>query len=120
VPLLDVSLADVLHPVPLGIMGGLFLGKFIGILGMSSLAVGIRAARLPKDVTWRQLQGVALLCGVGFTMSLFIASLAFEQGGEAYFGLDRLGILMGSLLSGVLGYLWLRLSLRGTPGRATR
>jgi NhaA family Na+:H+ antiporter len=111
VPLGGVSLADVFHPVPLGIVGGLFLGKFVGILGMSGLAVGLGVAELPKGVGWRQLQGVSLLCGVGFTMSLFIASLAFEQGGQAYFGLERLGILLGSLLSGVLGYALLRLAL---------
>jgi NhaA family Na+:H+ antiporter len=112
VPLLGLSLGDLLHPVPLGIVGGLFLGKFFGILGMTGLAVGVRVADLPKGVGWRHLQGVSLLCGVGFTMSLFIASLAFEQGGEAYFGLERLGILMGSLLSGVTGYLLLRFVTR--------
>jgi NhaA family Na+:H+ antiporter len=111
VPLGDVTLADMVHPVPLGIVGGLLLGKFVGILGMSGLVVGLRAADLPKDVGWRHLQGVSLLCGVGFTMSLFVASLAFEQGGQAYFGLERLGILMGSLLSGLLGYVLLRMTL---------
>lgn len=112
VPLMGVSFADIIHPVPLGIMGGLVLGKFLGILGLSGLAVGLKVAELPKGVGWQQLQGVALICGVGFTMSLFIASLAFEQGGEAYFGLERLGILMGSLLSGVAGYLVLRATLK--------
>jgi NhaA family Na+:H+ antiporter len=112
VPLLGLSLGDLLHPVPLGIVGGLFLGKFLGIMGMSGLAVLSRVADLPSGVGWRHLQGVSLLCGVGFTMSLFIASLAFEQGGEAYFGLERLGILMGSLLSGVSGYVLLRLITR--------
>ena len=115
VPLLDISFTDLVHPVPLGIMGGLVLGKFIGIVGMSVLAVALKAADLPKGVGWRQLQGAALLCGVGFTMSLFIASLAFEQGGEAYFGLERLGILMGSLLSGVAGYGFLRFTLTARP-----
>ncbi len=114
VPLLGVSLADLVHPVSLGIMGGLILGKLIGIMGMSAIAVATRIADLPEGVGWRQLQGAALLCGVGFTMSLFIASLAFEQGGEAYFGLDRLGILAGSFFSGVVGYVVLRLTLK--PG----
>jgi NhaA family Na+:H+ antiporter len=110
VPLLGVSLGDVLHPVPLGIVGGLLVGKFVGVMGMSGIAVLTRIAELPKGVGWPQLQGVAFLCGVGFTMSLFIASLAFEQGGEAYFGLERLGILLGSLLSGLLGYGFLRIA----------
>jgi NhaA family Na+:H+ antiporter len=116
VPLLGLSLGDVLHPVPMGIVGGLLVGKFVGILGMSGLAVGLRVADLPEGVGWRHIQGVSLLCGVGFTMSLFIASLAFEQGGEAYFGLERLGILMGSLLSGVAGYLLLRTVTRREAG----
>jgi NhaA family Na+:H+ antiporter len=116
VPLLGLSLGDLFHPVPLGIVGGLVLGKFVGIMGMSGLAVGFRVADLPEGVGWRHLQGVSLLCGVGFTMSFFIASLAFEQGGAAYFGLERLGILMGSLLSGVVGYLLLRVVTREVSG----
>ncbi len=97
--------ADLMHPVPLGIALGLFVGKQLGILTAVSLAVGSRRASLPQGVRWIHLYGVSLLCGIGFTMSLFIASLAFEEGsGAAYFGLERLGILVGSLLSGVLGY----------------
>ncbi len=115
VPLLGISLAEIVHPVPMGIMTGLFLGKFLGILGMSGLATGLRVADLPSGVGWRHLLGVSLLCGVGFTMSLFIASLAFEQGGQAYFGLERIGILMGSLLSGIAGYLVLRLFTPRAP-----
>jgi len=57
----------------------------------------------PDGVNWRQLHGAALLCGIGFTMSLFIASLAFEKGGEAFPGMERLGILIGSLASGLVG-----------------
>jgi len=116
VPLLDVSLADLVHPVPLGIMGGLFVGKLVGITSLSALAVFTGIADLPKGVRWSQLAGVSMICGVGFTMSLFIASLAFEQGGAAYFGLERLGILGGSFLSGVAGYLLLRMTLRETAG----
>jgi NhaA family Na+:H+ antiporter len=112
VPVLGLSLSDLMHPVPLGIVAGLLVGKFVGITGMSGLAVIFQVAELPKGVGWRHLQGAALLCGVGFTMSLFIASLAFEQGGEAYFGLERLGILFGSLFSGLLGFFVLRIALR--------
>lgn len=108
VPVLGLSMSDVLHPVPLGIAGGLFFGKQVGIIGLSWLAVRLGLASLPDGAGWRMLHGASLLCGIGFTMSLFIASLAFEQGGEAYFGLDRLGILLGTALAGVAGYLALR------------
>lgn len=114
-----LSFADVLHPVPLGIIAGLFLGKQIGILAMSWLAVRLGIASRPEGVGWWELYGAALLCGIGFTMSLFIASLAFEQGGVAFLGLERLGILIGSLVSGLLGYGVLRVCLNrrnGTSG----
>jgi NhaA family Na+:H+ antiporter len=81
VSIIGLSIADVLHPVPLGIVTGLFFGKQVGILVMSWLAVRLRIASPPEGVGWWQLYGTALLCGIGFTMSLFIASLAFEQGG---------------------------------------
>jgi len=111
IPIAGLSITDMLHPVPLGIVTGLFLGKQIGILAMCYLATRLQIASLPEGVTWRQLHGTALLCGIGFTMSLFIASLAFEQGATAYLGLDRLGILIGTLVSGVSGYVALRFSL---------
>jgi NhaA family Na+:H+ antiporter len=109
VPLAGLSLGDTLLPVPLGIVLGLFIGKQIGIFVFSWLAVQFRAASLPEGVSWMKLYGAALLCGIGFTMSLFIASLAFEGGG--YDGLERLGILLGTLISGLTGYLVLRLAL---------
>ncbi len=116
VPVLGLSITDVLHAVPLGIVTGLFLGKQIGILVFCGLAVRLRIASPPEGVGWRQLYGTALLCGIGFTMSLFIASLAFEQGATAYLGLDRLGILIGTLVSGVSGYAVLRVTLGGRTG----
>ena len=119
VPLAGLSLKDLLNPVPLGILTGLFLGKQIGILLFSRLAVLVGVASLPSGARWRELYGVAILCGIGFTMSLFIASLAFEQGGLAYSGTERLGILLGSLLSGVVGYVVLKWMLRSTPGPQT-
>jgi NhaA family Na+:H+ antiporter len=100
-----------MHPVALGVMGGLIVGKYVGVMLMAGLAVLLRVADLPEGVNWKQIQGVSLLCGVGFTMSLFIASLAFEQGGGDYLGLERLGILAGSLLSGMAGYSLLRITL---------
>ncbi len=112
VSIVGLSLADTLQPVPLGIVIGLVLGKPIGVMVLSWLAVRAGMASLPDGVAWRHLYGVMVLCGVGFTMSLFIASLAFEQGGAADMGLERLGVLIGSLVSGLLGYLVLRAAFR--------
>jgi len=111
ISLVDFSIPDILHSVPLGIVTGLFFGKQIGILAMCWLAVRLGVAALPAGIGWWQLHGTALLCGIGFTMSLFIASLAFEQSGAVYLGLERLGILIGSLVSGLLGYIVLRVAL---------
>ena len=104
-----VTLASLLHPVPLGIAAGLFIGNQIGVFGFSWLAIKLGIARLPRDATWIQLYGVAMLCGIGFTMSLFVGSLAFEQGGPDFAIDDRLGILLGSVVSGIVGYIVLRL-----------
>jgi Na+:H+ antiporter, NhaA family len=112
VSIVGLSIHDTFHPVPLGIMTGLILGKQIGVLASCWVATRLRIASLPDGVDWWQLYGAALLCGIGFTMSLFIASLAFEQGNTAYLGLERLGILIGSLVSGLLGYVVLRISSR--------
>jgi NhaA family Na+:H+ antiporter len=111
VSIVELSITDILHPVPLGIVTGLFLGKQIGVLALCWLAVRLRIASPPEGVGWWHLYGTSLLCGIGFTMSLFIASLAFEQGATAYLGLERLGILIGTLVSGVSGYVVLRLTL---------
>ncbi len=108
VPLDGLTLETFLHPVPLGIALGLFFGNQLGIMGFSWIAIKLGFARLPKDASWLQVYGVSMLCGIGFTMSLFIGSLAFEQGGPALGVDDRVGILAGSLLSGSLGYLLLR------------
>ncbi len=97
--------------IPLGIAAGLFLGNQIGIMLFCWLTIALGIARLPKDVTWLQLYGTAIICGIGFTMSLFIGSLAFEHTQVDYTIDDRLGILTGSLLSAVAGYLVLRFSL---------
>ena len=73
--------------------------------------MGLRFIELPKDINWLQLLGVAFACGIGFTMSLFIAGLAFEHGSGAYFAGDRLGILVGSILSAVFAYVLLHINL---------
>lgn len=103
-----LGIDSLLHPVPLGIGLGLFIGNQVGVFGFSWIAIKLGIAKMPEAVSWGQLYGVALLCGIGFTMSLFIGSLAFEQGGPDYAVDDRLGILVGSLLSGILGYLVLK------------
>jgi NhaA family Na+:H+ antiporter len=72
----------------------------------------LRLARLPENVSWLQLTGVAFACGIGFTMSLFIAGLAFEHGSGDYFAGDRLGVLLGSIASALVAYAVLRLSLQ--------
>jgi Na+:H+ antiporter, NhaA family len=118
VPVLKLSVGDMLHPVPLGIALGLVFGKLTGIMATCVLAVKLRLAALPEGMRWSHLLGAALLAGIGFTMSLFVASLAFEQGGAAYQGLERLGILAGSLVSGLLGYAVLRGALSGQANTA--
>jgi NhaA family Na+:H+ antiporter len=111
VSLEGVSLTSLLEPVPLGIAIGLFFGKQMGVLAFSWIAVQLRLARLPDRVGWLEVYGTAVLCGIGFTMSLFIGSLAFEHGGPDYKVDNRLGILVGSALSAITGYLILRRAL---------
>lgn len=109
VPVLGISPSAILNPVPLGIALGLFLGKQLGVFAAAWVAVKVGLASLPAAILWRQVYGLAVLCGIGFTMSLFIGSLAFEStGGENYKFNDRLGILVGSFFSAVLGFFVLR------------
>ena len=109
--LADFNPSRLMNPVPIGIALGLFLGKPIGVMAFTWIAVRLRLASLPESVNWQQLLGVAFLCGIGFTMSLFLGSLAFQEGGAGYSRADRLGIILGSLASGLVGYLILRRSL---------
>ena len=99
---------QLLHGVPLGIAAGLFIGKQVGIFGLCWAAIKLGWAKLPEGVNWLGLYGTALLCGVGFTMSLFIGGLAFEETGNDLIFDERLGIVIGSLLSGLVGYFVLR------------
>lgn len=103
-----LTLQSLFHTVPLGIAAGLFIGNQLGVFGFSWVAIKLKLAKIPQGASWVQLYGVSLLCGIGFTMSLFISSLAFEQGGPDYVVNDRLGILVGSLASGIFGYAILR------------
>jgi len=103
-----------LHSVPMGIAAGLFIGKQVGILGLCWLSVKIGLVKMPESLNFKSLYGVALLCGVGFTMSLFVGSLAFEGSDVNRLFDERLGIIIGSLLSGVAGYLVLNAVLPKT------
>jgi len=107
-----VGVDQLLHPVPVGIALGLFVGKQIGVFGFCWLAVRVGIGKLPKGVSWGTVYGTAALCGIGFTMSLFIGSLAFEASEINQVFDERLGIIIGSLMSGLVGYLVLRRTLR--------
>jgi NhaA family Na+:H+ antiporter len=102
-----VSLEQIAGNVPLGIIAGLFLGKQLGVFGFSYIAIKLKLASLPENSNWLQLYGVAVLTGIGFTMSLFVDSLAFPDD-SIYQHIDKLAILLASFLSGVVGYLILR------------
>ncbi|WP_166358800.1 Na+/H+ antiporter NhaA [Pseudomonas akapageensis] len=104
VSLAGVTLESFTHHVPMGIAIGLVVGKALGVFGLTWLAVKIGIAALPTGANWGQVLGVAILCGIGFTMSLFVGSLAFEPGVSPYAGMDRMGILTGSFIAAVLGY----------------
>ena len=107
----EQGLAILGHPVPMGIAAGLFLGKPIGVMISCFIILKLGIAQMPRHGNWGQLFGVSLLCGIGFTMSLFIGSLAFGGMGNPLAGLDRLGILTGSFLSAVVGFVVLKKAL---------
>jgi NhaA family Na+:H+ antiporter len=108
VSLAGLSISSILEPIPLGIAAGLFIGKQLGIFGACWLAIKLKLAQLPTGVGFGELYGVAILGGIGFTMSLFISSLAFQPEGETLVTNDRLGILVGSILSAIVGYFLLK------------
>ena len=113
-----VTLESFTHDVPMGIAVGLLLGKTLGVFGLTWLAVKIGIAALPQGANWGQVLGVAILCGIGFTMSLFVGSLAFEAGSSEYAGMDRMGILTGSLFSALIGYAVMVVASRKNPVHA--
>jgi len=104
VSLAGMNLESFTHPVPMGIAVGLLLGKTVGVFGLTWVAIKLGLAALPAGANWGQLLGVAILCGIGFTMSLFVGSLAFVPGSSDYAGMDRMGILTGSFFAAVIGY----------------
>ena len=104
-----LALSSLLSPVPLGILMGLFFGKQIGVVFFSYVAIKLKFADLPNNSNWMSLYGVAILTGIGFTMSLFVGNLAFVENTEYIDGV-KIGVLSGSLLSTVFGYFLLLLS----------
>ena len=112
-----IGIGDLLHPVTFGVAMGLFIGKPLGIVFFIGLGVLLRLVSLPRGVSWYQILGVAWACGIGFTMSLFIAGLAFQHGSGEYFAGDRLGILIGSVASALAAWLVLRWSLGPAQGQ---
>lgn len=112
VPLAGLSLQSFLHPVPLGITAGLLLGKTLGVFGFAWLIIKTGLAKLPEGANWGQVLGLAILCGIGFTMSLFVGSLAFIPDVSEFSGMDRVGILTGSVLAALLGFAVCYLSSR--------
>ena len=115
ISLKNIGIEQLSHSVPLGIAIGLFAGKQIGIFGLCWLAIKLKIAALPRGMSWSSLYGTSALCGIGFTMSLFIGSLAFEETGVNLLFDERLGIIIGSLLSGILGYFILRNCFSAKP-----
>lgn len=115
VSLAGISAADLLAPLPLGIAAGLFVGKQVGVLSMTWLGIASGIAERPPGASWLQIYGAALLAGVGFTMSLFIGTLAFADPESA--AAIRIGVLSGSLVCGVLGYLVMRVASPANPAK---
>lgn len=104
VPLQGLSPANLLEPVPLGIAAGLFVGKLIGVFGFIWACVRLGMAKLDEALNWKMMFGMATLCGIGFTMSLFVGSLSFGENHVEFLLTHRLGILTGSFLSATAGF----------------
>jgi len=111
-----VTPAVAVSALPLGVAAGLFAGKQAGIFAFAWLAVKLRIAPVPRGATWPMLYGLALLGGIGFTMSLFIGSLAFDS--NALLTETKIGVFAGSIASAVAGYLVLRAAVRRTRAAA--
>jgi len=115
ISLSGLTMDSLMEPLPLGIALGLILGKQVGVFGMTWLASKLGMGSLPEGVTWPSLYGLSVLCGIGFTMSLFISSLAFEETSVNLLAVDRLGVLAGTLVAALWGYLVLRKVLPRQP-----
>jgi len=108
-----LQLSDLMSTVPLGIAAGLFFGNQLAIFALCFLTVKLGIARLPDNVRWVQIYGTGCLAGIGFTMSLFIGTLAFSD--PALINQVRLGVLMGPIASALLGYTILRMTAETAP-----
>lgn len=106
-----VGVEQILHPVPVGIAAGLFIGKQLGVFSFCWIGIKLGITKLPESVNWGSLYGAAVMTGIGFTMSLFIGSLSFEESGVNLLYDDRLGVIAGSILSAIYGYVLLKVSL---------
>lgn len=115
ISLAGLTADQVLHGVPVGVALGLFVGKQVGVFGLCWLGIRLGLTRLPQGMNWRALYGTAALTGIGFTMSLFVGSLAFERTGVDLLFDERMGIIAGSLAAGLLGYFVLRSVYRADP-----
>jgi NhaA family Na+:H+ antiporter len=109
---LNISVETLQTSMIFGILISLFIGKQFGIFGISWLAVKLQIAHLPENVRWLELYAIAIICGIGFTISLFIGALAFGDINNTYLDSVKIGVLSGSLLSGLFGYLLLYLTKR--------
>ena len=103
VSLEGLTISSLMMPVPLGILAGLFIGKQVGVMLFSYLAVNLGMAQMPDNSSWLSLYGVSILTGIGFTMSLFVGNLAFVENIQYLDGV-KIGVLAGSLLSTIFGY----------------
>jgi len=103
----------IFHPISIGIMVGLVGGKFLGVLLFSTLMIKFKLAKLPEGVTWKHLFGVSFLAGIGFTMSMFISGLAFED--EAYKQIAKVGIMCASVIAAIIGMVWLSMTKPAEP-----
>jgi NhaA family Na+:H+ antiporter len=117
VSLAGMTFRTLFEPIPIGVALGLVVGKQLGIFGFAKLAIRFGLAKLPEGANWLSLYGTSVLCGIGFTMSLFISTLAFDSGVHDYGVSARLGILIGSFISAVLGYAVLKSSLEAESGQ---
>jgi len=114
-PLQGISVGILSSSLVLGSVFGLFLGKQWGVLGFTWLAIKLNFAKLPANTSWLQLYGIAILCGIGFTMSLFLGTLTFEETSPTRMIEVRLGVLLGSALSGLFGAVLLQAAFKKSP-----
>jgi NhaA family Na+:H+ antiporter len=107
---------NIFSPVVLGISLGLLIGKLLGVFLTAYLTISLKIAKKPRNATWLQMLGISLICGVGFTMSFFVGTLAFQNPvtSDPYGAWVRLGVIFGSLTAGILGYIVLRYSTKAT------